>query len=131
MDKHERPYKCLEPECDKIEGFTYSGGLLRHQREVHEKETGRRPLMCPHADCHRSSGHGFSRLENLKEHLRRKHMPTDGNEESLDLVVEQTKRETEDEEDLRKQIQELKRQGAEKDRRLQELEMIARQRQRR
>ena len=87
--------------------------------------------MCPHADCHRSSGHGFSRLENLIEHLRRKHMPTDGNEESLDLVVEQTKRETEDEEDLRKQIQELKRQGAEKDRRLQELEMVARQLQRR
>ncbi|KAJ5480241.1 hypothetical protein N7530_005750 [Penicillium desertorum] len=31
MDKHDRPYKCYEPNCDKIQGFTYSGGLLRHQ----------------------------------------------------------------------------------------------------
>ena len=32
MDKHDRPYKCMEPGCDKIQGFTYSGGLLRHER---------------------------------------------------------------------------------------------------
>lgn len=29
--------------------------------------------MCPHRDCKRSTGAGFSRRENLQEHLRRVH----------------------------------------------------------
>jgi len=29
--------------------------------------------MCPHRDCKRSTGTGFSRKENLNEHLRRVH----------------------------------------------------------
>lgn len=74
MDKHERPYKCKEPGCDKIQGFTYSGGLLRHQREVHKKNaTTREPLFCKFANCNRSSGTGFTRRENLNEHMRRRH----------------------------------------------------------
>ncbi|CRG89669.1 hypothetical protein PISL3812_06708 [Talaromyces islandicus] len=78
MDKHDRPYKCMEPGCDKIQGFTYSGGLLRHQREVHKKNaTAKKLLMCPYTDCNRSKGDGFTRQENLKEHLRRRHMHTD------------------------------------------------------
>ena len=78
MDKHDRPYKCLEPGCDKIRGFTYSGGLLRHQREVHKKNgSSKSPLMCPHPNCNRHTGVGFTRQENLKEHLRRRHMRND------------------------------------------------------
>lgn len=87
MDKHDRPYKCMEPGCDKIQGFTYSGGLLRHQREVHKKHTStKKPLMCPYADCNRSTGNGFTRQENLKEHLRRRHMHTE-NGSSPDLTA--------------------------------------------
>lgn len=78
MDKHDRPYKCQEPGCDKVQGFTYSGGLLRHQREVHKKSiNAKKLLMCPYTDCNRSAGNGFTRQENLKEHLRRRHMHTD------------------------------------------------------
>lgn len=74
MDKHDRPYICNESGCEKIRGFTYSGGLLRHQREVHKKHGGpKAPLMCPHRDCKRSTGKGFTRRENLVEHLRRVH----------------------------------------------------------
>lgn len=74
MDKHNRPYVCEEPGCEKIQGFTYSGGLLRHQREVHRQHGGpKEPRMCPHPDCKRSVGVGFSRKENLYEHLRRVH----------------------------------------------------------
>ena len=74
MDKHNRPYVCDEPGCEKIQGFTYSGGLLRHQREVHKQHGGpKAPRMCPHRDCKRSTGTGFSRKENLNEHLRRVH----------------------------------------------------------
>ncbi|KAK3903104.1 cell wall transcription factor ACE2 [Staphylotrichum tortipilum] len=76
MDKHERPYKCVEPTCQKLLGFTYSGGLLRHEREVHKMHGGpKNPVFCPHAACKRfvEGGHGFTRQENLNEHMRRVH----------------------------------------------------------
>ena len=74
MDKHTRPYVCNLPGCEKIRGFTYSGGLSRHQREVHRQYGGpKASYMCPHKDCKRSTGSGFSRRENLQEHLRRVH----------------------------------------------------------
>jgi len=74
MDKHDRPYKCLQRGCEKLQGFTYSGGLLRHEREVHKMHGGaRKPLFCPYPDCKRSSGDGFTRKENLQEHIRRVH----------------------------------------------------------
>ena len=73
-DKHTRPHRCKHPDCDKIQGFTYSGGLLRHQREVHNHHGGPKTLrMCPFKDCKRSVGPGFSRKENLNEHIRRVH----------------------------------------------------------
>ncbi|KAH8811718.1 hypothetical protein F5884DRAFT_783130, partial [Xylogone sp. PMI_703] len=74
MDKHDRPYKCPAEGCEKLPGFTYSGGLLRHEREVHNKHGGpRKQLNCPHPNCKRHTGKGFSRQENLNEHLRRVH----------------------------------------------------------
>ena len=75
MDKHDRPYVCKEQGCEKIQGFTYSGGLLRHQREVHKKNaSARKPLFCPFQNCNRHSGTGFTRRENLNEHIRRRHV---------------------------------------------------------
>jgi hypothetical protein len=77
MDKHERPYRCEHDGCEKLPGFTYSGGLLRHEREVHGKHGGpKKTVNCPHVNCKRHTGKGFSRQENLNEHLRRVH--TDG-----------------------------------------------------
>ena len=74
MDKHDRPYKCAAEGCEKLPGFTYSGGLLRHEREVHGKHGGpKNSFNCPHPNCKRHTGKGFSRLENLNEHLRRVH----------------------------------------------------------
>ncbi|KAI1125173.1 hypothetical protein F5Y10DRAFT_14122 [Nemania abortiva] len=74
MDKHERPYKCQAEGCENIPGFTYSGGLLRHEREVHRKHGGpKNPLFCPHKGCKRHKNSSFARLENLNEHLRRCH----------------------------------------------------------
>jgi hypothetical protein len=84
MDKHERPYKCAHTGCEKLQGFTYSGGLLRHQREVHKMHGGtKEPLFCPFENCKRNAGSGFTRKENLHEHIRRVHRrATDG----LDLT---------------------------------------------
>jgi hypothetical protein len=74
MDKHDRPYRCPQPQCAKLQGFTYSGGLLRHEREVHGKHGGpKEQLRCTVPDCKRHSGKGFTRKENLNEHLRRVH----------------------------------------------------------
>lgn len=74
MDKHERPYRCAVGGCEKLPGFTYSGGLLRHEREVHGKHGGPKTTVnCPHLNCKRHTGKGFSRQENLNEHLRRVH----------------------------------------------------------
>ena len=75
MDKHDRPYVCKEPGCETSHGFTYSGGLLRHQWEVHRKGTSaRKPLFCVYPNCNRHSGAGFTRKENLEEHIRRRHV---------------------------------------------------------
>lgn len=92
MDKHDRPYKCPAEGCEKLPGFTYSGGLLRHEREVHNKHGGpRKQLNCPHINCKRHTGKGFSRQENLNEHLRRVH--TDAGLQDAEV--------TEDEEDTK------------------------------
>ncbi|KAJ5161609.1 hypothetical protein N7492_007001 [Penicillium capsulatum] len=154
MDKHDRPYKCYEPGCDKIQGFTYSGGLLRHQREVHKKNTdAKKPLMCPYPDCNRSTGNGFTRQENLREHLRRRHLHTDENTQPLlvempwdrsselegvranSLPATGMKRKhdspngdlpetDENGADLHNEVKRLRREVQEKDRRLEELERI-------
>ncbi|KAG5997411.1 hypothetical protein E4U54_002364 [Claviceps lovelessii] len=79
MDKHERPYRCPAAGCENLPGFTYSGGLLRHEREVHGKHGGpKNTVNCPHPNCKRHTGKGFSRQENLNEHLRRVHTNGDG-----------------------------------------------------
>ncbi|KAJ5618911.1 hypothetical protein N7510_002895 [Penicillium lagena] len=131
MDKHDRPYKCFEPGCDKIQGFTYSGGLLRHQREVHKKNTdAKKPLMCPYADCNRSAGNGFTRQENLREHLRRRHMHTDDGSIVVDMPwergndLEGLPATDENGVDLHNELKRLRREVQEKDRRLEELERI-------
>ncbi|KAK4095414.1 hypothetical protein Purlil1_210 [Purpureocillium lilacinum] len=79
MDKHERPYRCPADGCENLPGFTYSGGLLRHEREVHGKHGGpKNTVNCPHPNCKRHTGKGFSRQENLNEHLRRVHTNMEG-----------------------------------------------------
>ncbi|KAL1598415.1 hypothetical protein SLS59_006699 [Nothophoma quercina] len=88
MDKHDRPYKCLVKGCEKLQGFTYSGGLLRHEREVHKMHGGtKKSLFCPFTDCKRSSGAGFTRKENLAEHIRRVHRRTSMSADMHGLVI--------------------------------------------
>jgi hypothetical protein len=89
MDKHDRPYKCHAPGCEKLPGFTYSGGLLRHEREVHGKHGGpKNTFLCPHATCKRHVNKGFSRQENLNEHLRRVHTENGSSEADADAEAE-------------------------------------------
>lgn len=74
MDKHDRPYICKKPECSSLQGFTYSGGLLRHQREVHGLHGGTKLKLFCHIDgCKRRPQQPFTRRDNLADHVRRKH----------------------------------------------------------
>ncbi|KAI2639157.1 hypothetical protein GGS26DRAFT_580800 [Hypomontagnella submonticulosa] len=127
MDKHTRPYRCTAPGCEKLAGFTYSGGLLRHEREVHNKHGGpKNPLHCPHGNCKRHEGKGFSRTENLNEHLRRVHTPNestsspaaaqspeDDPEEIESEPQEKTGEKRKAEGDLREEFKRLERDNAE------------------
>ena len=147
MDKHNRPYVCEEPECDNIRGFTYSGGLLRHQREVHRQHGGpKASCMCPYKDCKRSAGVGFSRKENLNEHLRRCHQTQRESqvqsppEEDLSSRPRKRRRgadeddnddndineneERKEDNDLQREVKKLRRELKEKDERLKRLEKI-------
>jgi hypothetical protein len=125
MDKHDRPYKCPADGCEKLPGFTYSGGLLRHQREVHNLHGGpRKQLNCPHPNCKRHSGKGFSRQENLNEHLRRVHTEMDvingedTEEEGAERAGMKRKRTgREDGVDLRQEMARLRRENEELKRR--------------
>lgn len=144
MDKHERPFVCKEPECENIRGFTYSGGLRRHQREVHRHHGGpKASCMCPYPDCKRHVGVGFSRKENLAEHLRRVHRDADADQTQKEAsegaqnitsgasgasgTRRKRRRAVPDaddsgEEDLEKEVKKLKKLLQEKDDRLEKLE---------
>lgn len=145
MDKHNRPYVCDERGCENIRGFTYSGGLLRHQREVHRQHGGpKASCFCPHKDCKRSAGVGFSRRENLHEHLRRVHRDagedvTDEPEPEPEPLMApggprkrrraapaeaEAEKEKDDDESLQQEVKKLRRELQEKDVRLKRLEQL-------
>ena len=74
FSRHPPSYRCQRTECAQLRGFTYSSGLLRHEREVHGLHDGPKDqLRCTVSTCKRHSGERFTRKDNLNEHLRRVH----------------------------------------------------------
>lgn len=67
MDKHLRPYKCPVPACT-VNNFATPGDLKRHEQEVHATPA----YNCPITTCKRHR-RGFSRKDNLVQHLKRTH----------------------------------------------------------
>ena len=101
--------------------------------------------MCPYKDCKRSTGVGFSRKENLNEHLRRCHQPQGESqvqspvthrEEAPSSRPRKRRRNASDDDDpeseeprgsqddLQREVKKLKRELAEKDERLKRLERM-------
>lgn len=125
MDKHDRPHRCQRPECAKLAGFTYSDGLLRHERESHRKQGGRKEqLKCSVPGCKRRTGKGFMRQDNLDEHLRRVHgfqttTPTLGRPEAAPLSANTLH------DDFLEEIGRLKRDSLEKDELIRRMESNA------
>lgn len=67
MDKHTRPYVCLNPGCIDV-NFGNKAGLHCHERERH----GSTKLPCPISVCRRHVK-GFSRKRNLDLHIKTCH----------------------------------------------------------
>ncbi|KAH7082405.1 hypothetical protein FB567DRAFT_105753 [Paraphoma chrysanthemicola] len=88
MDIHDRPYKCIIEGCEKLQGFTCSGSLLRHTLQIHILHRGpKNSTFCPFTDCKRNSGAGFTREENRAEHIRRVHRRTSTSADTHDLII--------------------------------------------
>ena len=74
LDSHLKPYQCKFDKCSNTY-FSYIGGLIRHEREVHgmhghEAES----LLCEIEECKRAhKNYGFQSRYSLLEHLRRVH----------------------------------------------------------
>jgi len=77
MDKHTRPYTCLNASCGGI-NFGDKAGLLRHEREKH----GVVKYLCPISTCTRNR-RGFSRKRNLDAHMKTRHKSTGSNTEGI------------------------------------------------
>jgi hypothetical protein len=74
MDRHERPYKCLESGCEEDQGFGSTGDYQRHIREVHN--SGQRPRYSefyPYERCRHHVFKPFPRAENLRDYMWRMH----------------------------------------------------------
>jgi hypothetical protein len=90
MDKHDRLYRCSQPECSNLNGFTYSGGLLRHEREVHFKLGGPEAHRCNEHEC--SNLPGFVSASVLLRHTREVHSKRGGPKEILRCPIDECKR---------------------------------------
>jgi hypothetical protein len=90
MDKHDRPYRCSQPECFNLIGFTYWDGLLQHEREVHSKHGGPEPHPCPEPGC--SNLPSFASASALSRHIRDVHSKRGGPKEILRCPIDECKR---------------------------------------
>ncbi|PHH64701.1 hypothetical protein CDD81_4142 [Ophiocordyceps australis] len=74
IDSHLKPYRCKVKTCQAAR-FSSTACLLRHEREAHGLHGhGEKPFLCTHVGCERSTtGHGFPRQWNLRDHMKRVH----------------------------------------------------------
>ncbi|KAG5294002.1 hypothetical protein I7I52_05499 [Histoplasma capsulatum] len=62
--KRRSDWRCMIPGCNQ--SFTRKYHVRRHVEEIHQKG---KKWMCPYSDCDRSSGNGFARERDLKNHI--------------------------------------------------------------
>jgi hypothetical protein len=96
MEKHTRPYSCLNPACDGV-NFGDKAGLQRHEKEKH----GTIKILCLVSSCPRHK-RGFARKSNLELHITARHQKAEG---SVNVIFDKNSEsprsfETDDIEDL-------------------------------
>ncbi len=77
MDVHWKSYRCKVSACRDL-CFSSTARLLYHEREAHAMHgNGEKPFLCTYKGCERgSSGNGFPRHWNLRDHIKRVHNDT-------------------------------------------------------
>lgn len=80
--KHDKPYRCEEPDCKRDEGFTTRNDLDRHKKSVHQIDVHNKSYKCAGKNC-RNKEKVWPRLDNFKQHVRQMHA-----KEELDDVIE-------------------------------------------
>lgn len=74
---HMKPFKCLEPDCSQLEGFTTLHNLDEHRERVHHLEpqsSSNRIYVC--SICPRVAGReakSWTRKDNYRAHMQRMH----------------------------------------------------------
>ncbi|KAL2004973.1 hypothetical protein VTN00DRAFT_2823 [Thermoascus crustaceus] len=96
--RHEKPFKCDEPNCHRNEGFGTINDLERHKRCVHKKkpERGHKMYICFGKNCPRRNKM-WPRLDNFRQHINRMHAGEDVDEllNRSDVWYQRWKREQE------------------------------------
>lgn len=73
--KHTKPFRCHIPGCKRqTQGFTSANDRDRHMNSVHKRNSGRGAVGydCVYDHC-RGNGKIFWRLDNFRNHLKKKH----------------------------------------------------------
>lgn len=87
-DKHNKPHRCEEPSCARVEGFSSRNDLDRHQKSVHKIRSGKE-YRCTLDKCHEIFKL-WPRSDNFRAHLKSVHKATEakvGNRDYLDSFL--------------------------------------------
>lgn len=75
--KHTKPFKCEVLGCKRTQGFSSVNDRNRHMNSVHKMHVSGNAVGydCQYDNC-RDNGKIFFRLDNFRNHLKKKHGPT-------------------------------------------------------
>ena len=82
--KHTKPFKCPVLGCKRAAGFSSVNDMNRHMNSVHRRHISGPAVGydCQYDHC-RDNGKIFFRLDNFRNHLKKKHGPK-GSQEGLE-----------------------------------------------
>lgn len=91
--KHTKPFRCVIQGCKRqAQGFTSANDRDRHMNSVHKRSNGRGAPGAVGYDCvydHcRDNGKIFWRLDNFRNHLKKKHGTKEEQDEFLKRYVD-------------------------------------------
>jgi hypothetical protein len=69
MLRHDKPFRCDVPNCNRADGFTTSNDLDRHKKSIHK-------IGCASEKC-KTKTKVWPRLDNFKQHIERIHKDED------------------------------------------------------
>lgn len=87
--KHEKPHRCDVPGCSRTEGFSTPNDVDRHKRSCHpEQRANGKCYRCIVPGC-RKKEKKWPRADNFRQHLKRVHSVTPGDDDLEDYVYKE------------------------------------------